>query len=128
MRQVEREVSFEGGSRDGYIDLKIVGGFTGLKGDGERTAGGIQLRLPNRTGRLIFLHTLPAVDRRPISHTMIGAIKPIRKAQTSGRYKASSPKNRWGPTTPHRMLPLKCTRAIGQVKPLMASGVQILGT
>ena len=36
-------------------------------------------------------------------------------------------KQRRGPTTPQRMLPLKWTRAMGQVKPFMASGVQRRG-
>ena len=98
------------------------------RGRGERhTAGGIQLKLPNNTGKLIFLQMLPGLLLRPTSHMRIGAMKPIRNAQIKGRYKAPSPKKRRGPTTPHKMLPLKCTRAIGHVKPLIASGVQMLG-
>ena len=108
---------------------ELVGGRRAGRGGGggRRTAGGIQLRLPNRTGRLIFRQMLPALLLRPISHMRMGAMKPTRKAQIKGRYKAPSPKKRRGPTTPHRMLPLKCTRAIGHVKPLIASGVQMLG-
>ena len=47
-------------------------------------AGGIQLRLPKRTGRLTFRHALLAVLRRPMSQMRIGAKKPIGKAQISG--------------------------------------------
>lgn len=88
----------------------------------EHTAGGIQLKLPNSTGRLIFLR-IPVLCLRAISQIAMGAIAPIRKAQTRCRYKAPGPKNRCGPTTPHKILPLKCTLAIGQLKPLIACGV-----
>src|SRR2546423_14372450 len=89
-------------------------------------AGGIQLRLPNRTGKLTFRQKL-FLCLLPSMNTIIGAIAPTKKAQTSGRYKAPEPKKRCGPTTPHNMLPLKWTRAIGQLKPLIASAVQIPG-
>lgn len=70
-------------------------------------AGGIQLRLPKRTGRLIIRQMLPGGRRRAISQTMIGAMKPSRKAQTSGAYNLPGPKKREGPTTPQRTEPLK---------------------
>ena len=109
--------------KGGGVSLFCLGEW----GSGRRTAGGIQLRLPNKTGRFIFRQMLLSVVLRPMSHMMIGATKPTKNAQISGLYKAPSPKKRLGPTTPHKMLPLKCTRAIGHVKPLIASGVQMLG-
>lgn len=105
-------------------------------------AGGIQERLPNRTGKLILrrkaerrLFLVNVLDDKDLrfwkdfdfdfdfdfeseieevegvlvakNHTTIGAMKPTRNAQTSGLYSAPGPKKRCGPTTPHRMLPLK---------------------
>ena len=52
----------------------------------------------------------------------------MANAHTNPRYVALGPKNSDGPTTPHRIDPLKCTRAIGHVNPLIAWGVHIPGT
>ncbi len=48
-------------------------------------AGGIQLKLPKSTGRLIFRQMDFLLPLLPTSHTMIGAMKPTRNAQIRGR-------------------------------------------
>lgn len=88
-------------------------------------AGGIHDRDPNTTGRLIFRHNCDAPSRLDIIQTMTGSTAPTGKAQINGRYNAPAPKNLCGPITPQMTEPLKWTRAIGQVKPLTASSVQM---
>ena len=48
-------------------------------------AGGMKLRLPHTTGRLIHRQTLLAGRRRPMSQIMSGAKRPRGKAQMRGR-------------------------------------------
>jgi len=89
------------------------------------TAGGIQETLPNTTGKLTILQMLRLLEFLPASQTITGATAPAKNPHSNGLYIPSFPKNFAGPTNPHKILPLKCTRAIGQVNPLTASKVQI---
>ena len=59
------------------------------------TAGGIQLKLPNSTGRFIFLQTLPACLRRPIKSYANWCNSAHKKGPDKWTIKRLCAENRW---------------------------------